>query len=1834
MRNLVSIPVRGQAARAPLSVRLMFLGFGIAGLVAVSALIWDDFAAAAPEDGAYTASLLDSTYFALDLFALNDGTAQIGYGMRDFDGESRLTSLVSFAGRSPLSYEVAPDGRFRLYANDFNGTYTGSIGLGGGFALYSRRATSGEDNQVLGGYAAARFSVERDSGVGDVHFKGAYGYHALIREPNAVWRNVVGAVEADGKGTLTLVRPTLAIELDYDVQSNGQIAIGSQGPDYAALADAGDIVFHTLDVASGGDPLYDNGYLGLAVYVRRETTRALTTADFRGSYRVHELRVSGSSTRAADTGSFIAGGDGVFFGTLGGREYADRIVLQSTGEFRFRDDTVNRGTLGANGDFAVVSRENGVVQHGSGEAQLQFWVRTAGGRPIPGDADGDGVRDSVEIAHGMNPQKPDTDSDGYLDNYDPRPATADNTFTATLPQTSFTIAEGAASPAPVTLTLDSGDFPYFDWRVVPDVTWITPTPESGEGDKSVSVKLNTTGFQQTRSPYRGRIHIEAPNMQPHTGLEIVVNVTGPPVRLNLSPASLTFFAVEGQIAPSAPQSVALSSPDATSFIWEAQATGNWLRLEPATGTGPGSMQIAVNPTGFSAANSPYNGTVQFSVRDSSADPATLPVTLTVFPPRGIGTPFRLSPTLLVQTDAATAAGGNHFVVAWTEESAIRATALDLSALPVVDRALLSIPVQGAAASPAVAVNTDGVRAWIVWEQQLGTQTAVQARELRLDTGALTTVFGIAGGSGNTVSPAICFHPARNEFAIVYQSADAIANVRLALFDAATRNRRLDISVTDSVEDELAPTIAYDPVRDEYLIAWTHRFVNEAETTESRIMTRRHSAADGAGLGAVRTVQDTVGVHTAPRAAYNATSGAWSLMWQYAATESATAREVRLARFPAGDDLSPPTIDSVSGEPASTDGHGLAFAPESGQHLLAWTDSASPREVLFRRISAAGYALRGIEALPSGNAESFAPCTAYNAAASEFLTVWTDRRDGLSQVYAMQMDAGSSDEDGDGLPNDWEFENGLDPLSAAGDNGASGDPDSDGLSNLEEYMIGSKPKDRDSDHDGLWDRQEDRNRNGTIENDETHPLIGDTDGDAFDDATEWFLGSNGNSAASVPQSGIARLEYGAWVEGTAGDLVVHVAVTAAGEYRLDLNAPGASGWNPPAGWIAELRDGDASRTLEPGSRRFTVRITPQSPVTPATDHGMFALRFSGPGVNTTRTAVLVVDRHETGTGTTTAPNDLTRTYAPVIKLHRGEFYRPIPIETTLERSTLDLGNTIELRTILDPLDLFQSPQEEARVDIAGDTIEELREDYPATADQPAPVAYYTVTTVGSRSNEPNPPPDHVALQYYLYFHADEWGRGANGGHRHEGDWETVQILFDGGLNPYAITATQRREVSRDTAISGGVRADWGQIERWENTHAVLYGGLGGHSLYFTSGATRYHTGLEVHDGLGPWAVPESVGTLGYPQSHALQLISLGRLGEPGELLWQRYAGLWGQKAFPAGPQDRPSVSGRDGIPGPAFLGDTDDTNSLNGVRSYWTDPYAWNARAHAHQVPMTTVTGALPAMLAGHWAVFCDGRGQVFRSLVQANGSIEATLSVGNYTFIVVDTDAFGIESFVASASFTAGTQSTLLFPTERSGNTNLGVFSLKEDRLEGSDVYSRTDSDGDGIADDLDSDLDNDGIPNTADEDALGDGFADAIQVQDPDNDGVPSYWDKDDDGDGTVDAEDADANGNGVPDAEEPPDSDGDGFIDAVDLDIDNDGFSNTVEFLAGADPYHPLDTPQERVGDVDKDGDIDAADLQLQINMIIGSQPYDPRADFDQNSLVDALDLQRSINRILEIE
>ncbi|MFP6873228.1 MAG: LamG-like jellyroll fold domain-containing protein [Verrucomicrobiales bacterium] len=94
---------------------------------------------------------------------------------------------------------------------------------------------------------------------------------------------------------------------------------------------------------------------------------------------------------------------------------------------------------------------------------------------------------------------------------------------------------------------------------------------------------------------------------------------------------------------------------------------------------------------------------------------------------------------------------------------------------------------------------------------------------------------------------------------------------------------------------------------------------------------------------------------------------------------------------------------------------------------------------------------------------------------------------------------TDDQDGDGIPDDYEDANGLDKTS----DDADLDLDGDSLTNLTEFNLGTRPDAADTDADGAND--------GAEVNAGSDPFVQDTDGDGLLDGAELAAGSNPNSS---------------------------------------------------------------------------------------------------------------------------------------------------------------------------------------------------------------------------------------------------------------------------------------------------------------------------------------------------------------------------------------------------------------------------------------------------------------------------------------------------------------------------------------------------------------------------------------------------------------------------------------------------------------------------------------------------------------------------------------------------
>jgi large repetitive protein len=186
-----------------------------------------------------------------------------------------------------------------------------------------------------------------------------------------------------------------------------------------------------------------------------------------------------------------------------------------------------------------------------------------------------------------------------------------------------------------------------------------------------------------------------------------------------------------------------------------------------------------------------------------------------------------------------------------------------------------------------------------------------------------------------------------------------------------------------------------------------------------------------------------------------------------------------------------------------------------------------------------------------------------------------------------------------------------------------------------------------------------------------------------------------------------------------------------------------------------------------------------------------------------------------------------------------------------------------------------------------------------------------------------------------------------------------------------------------------------------------------------------------------------------------------------------------------------------------------------------------------------------------------------------------------------------------------------------------------------------TDTDGDGIADNLDLDDDNDGVLDAVEGngDKDGDGLPDSKDL-DSDNDGIPDTIENgapDADKDGIIDGF-VDTNGDGLSDplATNPIvqlDSDGDGKPNQDDIDSDNDGITDVIE-AGGLDPdgNGQIGTGSgASIPDTDNDGLADAVDPKTGATNNPNATPL-PIRNTDNNGKPDYLDIDSDDDGIVD--
>ena len=232
------------------------------------------------------------------------------------------------------------------------------------------------------------------------------------------------------------------------------------------------------------------------------------------------------------------------------------------------------------------------------------------------------------------------------------------------------------------------------------------------------------------------------------------------------------------------------------------------------------------------------------------------------------------------------------------------------------------------------------------------------------------------------------------------------------------------------------------------------------------------------------------------------------------------------------------------------------------------------------------------------------------------------------------------------------------------------------------------------------------------------------------------------------------------------------------------------------------------------------------------------------------------------------NELAQKYVPILNFAAGEQFFPTSIEyhlnnAVLKQKNLSTGESTEIDNSPTVEEISHYSSGDYYLDNKLGGLEEIAANYTQVKDTIGYIVYARVT----RDSQ------NLIVQYW-FFYAFNPGQI----NQHEGDWEMIEIILDlASETPLYATYSQH---------FSGERTSWSNLERLNETHPIVYVGLGSHANYYR--LYQGKIGLES-DILG------NAFTLKPSNFNIVLLGELGTGNHPPSQAWLDFGGRWGDWA---------------------------------------------------------------------------------------------------------------------------------------------------------------------------------------------------------------------------------------------------------------------------------------------------------------------------------------------------
>lgn len=153
--------------------------------------------------------------------------------------------------------------------------------------------------------------------------------------------------------------------------------------------------------------------------------------------------------------------------------------------------------------------------------------------------------------------------------------------------------------------------------------WLSVAPSAGTTPSELTISVNPTGL--AAGTYTGAITVTSAFANT-VSIPVTLAVATQPL-LSVLPGTLTFGYELGGSAPTA-QTLSVSVTGSSPLNYTvSQSGGSWLKVSPASGVTPSSLNVAINPAGL-AVNT-YSATITITAAGASNSPVNVPVVLQV-----------------------------------------------------------------------------------------------------------------------------------------------------------------------------------------------------------------------------------------------------------------------------------------------------------------------------------------------------------------------------------------------------------------------------------------------------------------------------------------------------------------------------------------------------------------------------------------------------------------------------------------------------------------------------------------------------------------------------------------------------------------------------------------------------------------------------------------------------------------------------------------------------------------------------------------------------------------------------------------------------------------------------------------------------------------------------------------------------------------------------------------------------------------------------------------------------------------------------------------------------